>query len=112
MLAPADLSAYLARIGYDGEVAPTRVALARLHFLHPHAIPFENFDALAGRGRSGALRCIGGAAGAGVAGWLAGGERRRGGEGQGEQAERGRLHGSLRCRAGASGGCAHEMMFL
>ena len=50
MLSPADLSAYLARIGYDGEVAPTRVALARLHFLHPQAIPFENFDALAGRG--------------------------------------------------------------
>lgn len=50
MLAPDDLSAYLARIGYDGEVAPTRVALARLHFLHPQAIPFENFDALAGRG--------------------------------------------------------------
>lgn len=49
MLTPDELSAYLARIGYDGEVAPTRVALAQLHFLHPQAIPFENLDALAGR---------------------------------------------------------------
>lgn len=50
MLAPDQLAAYLARIGYDGEVAPTQLALARLHWLHPQAIPFENLDALAGRG--------------------------------------------------------------
>lgn len=48
MLSPADLTAYLARIGYAGEVAPTRAAFDALHLLHPQAIPFENLDPLAG----------------------------------------------------------------
>jgi N-hydroxyarylamine O-acetyltransferase len=47
-LSPSDLAAYLARIGYDGPVAPTRAALDRLHLLHPQAIPFENLNPLAG----------------------------------------------------------------
>ncbi len=47
-LSSSDLSAYLARIGYDGPVAPTRAALNALQLLHPQAIPFENLDPLAG----------------------------------------------------------------
>jgi N-hydroxyarylamine O-acetyltransferase len=49
MLSAADLAAYLARIGYDGPVAPTRAALAALQLLHVQAIPFENLDPLSGR---------------------------------------------------------------
>ncbi|POR54309.1 arylamine N-acetyltransferase family protein [Bosea psychrotolerans] len=48
-LSAPDLAAYLARIGYDGAVAPTRAALNALHLLHPQAIPFENLDPLSGR---------------------------------------------------------------
>ncbi|RDJ27654.1 arylamine N-acetyltransferase [Bosea caraganae] len=48
MLSQSDLAAYLARIGYDGPVAPTRAALAALQLLHVQAIPFENFDSLSG----------------------------------------------------------------
>lgn len=48
MLSETDLSAYLARIGYDGPVAPTRAALNALQFLHVQAIPFENLGPLSG----------------------------------------------------------------
>jgi N-hydroxyarylamine O-acetyltransferase len=48
VLSPADLAAYLDRIGYAGEVAPTRSALDALHLKHPQAIPFENLNPLAG----------------------------------------------------------------
>ena len=47
-LSPNDLTAYLARIGYGGEIAPTRAALDALHLLHPQVIPFENLNPLAG----------------------------------------------------------------
>jgi N-hydroxyarylamine O-acetyltransferase len=49
MLSETDLSAYLARISYDGPVAPTRAALNALQLLHVQAIPFENLDPLSGR---------------------------------------------------------------
>jgi N-hydroxyarylamine O-acetyltransferase len=49
MLAPADLAAYLARIGHAGEVAPTRATLAALQLAHVCAIPFETLDSLTGR---------------------------------------------------------------
>ena len=48
MLDATDLAAYLARIGYDGPVAPTRAALNALQLLHPQAIPFENLGPLSG----------------------------------------------------------------
>ncbi len=44
-----DLAAYLRRIGYAGDVAPTRQALEALHFAHATHIPFENIDVLLGR---------------------------------------------------------------
>jgi N-hydroxyarylamine O-acetyltransferase len=44
-----DLDAYLARIGYEGEPAPTPDTLARLHRAHALTIPFENLDILLGR---------------------------------------------------------------
>jgi N-hydroxyarylamine O-acetyltransferase len=47
-LSAADLSAYCARIGYDGPVEPSRAALDALHLLHPQAIPFENLTPLSG----------------------------------------------------------------
>lgn len=47
-LSASDFAAYLARIGYDGRVEPTRAALAELHLKHPQAIPFENLNPLAG----------------------------------------------------------------
>jgi N-hydroxyarylamine O-acetyltransferase len=43
-----DLSAYLARIGYDGPRTPTLETLRAIHFLHPQAIPFENLNPLLG----------------------------------------------------------------
>lgn len=49
MLSEPDLSAYLARISYDGPVAPTRAALNALHLLHVQAIPFENLGPLSGQ---------------------------------------------------------------
>lgn len=44
-----DLPAYLRRIDYDGEIAPTRQALEGLHLAHATHIPFENLDILLGR---------------------------------------------------------------
>ncbi|MEU6080060.1 arylamine N-acetyltransferase [Streptomyces sp. NPDC047108] len=44
-----DLDAYLARIGFDGDLAPTVETLRALHFGHVSAIPFENVDILLGR---------------------------------------------------------------
>jgi N-hydroxyarylamine O-acetyltransferase len=50
-----DLSAYLARIGYDGPLAPDLATLTALSRAHLAAIPFENLDILLGRGISAAL---------------------------------------------------------
>jgi N-hydroxyarylamine O-acetyltransferase len=47
--ASLDLSAYLARTGYTGNIAPTRQALESLHLAHATHIPFENIDVLLGR---------------------------------------------------------------
>jgi len=41
-----DLSAYFARIGYDGPRAPTLETLRAIQLLHPQAIAFENLDPL------------------------------------------------------------------
>jgi N-hydroxyarylamine O-acetyltransferase len=41
-----DLDAYLRRIGYEGERAPTLEVLREIHRLHPRSIPFENLDPL------------------------------------------------------------------
>ncbi|MBH1937299.1 arylamine N-acetyltransferase [Streptomyces sp. AV19] len=43
-----DLDAYLERVGYDGERAPTLGALRGLHRAHVTSIPFENFAAVLG----------------------------------------------------------------
>jgi N-hydroxyarylamine O-acetyltransferase len=48
----AELDAYLARIGYDGERRPTRPVLEALMTAHVEAIPFENLDVLEGRALS------------------------------------------------------------
>jgi N-hydroxyarylamine O-acetyltransferase len=45
-----DLSAYLSRVGYDADLAPTGHTLAALHRAHVAAIPFENADIMLGRG--------------------------------------------------------------
>lgn len=45
-----DLSAYFARIGYDGPREPTLAVLRALHEKHPAAIPFEAIDVLLDRG--------------------------------------------------------------
>lgn len=45
-----DLAAYLRRIGYAGDLAPTAATLAGLHRAHVAAIPFENADIMLGRG--------------------------------------------------------------
>ena len=42
------LDAYFARIGFTGKADPTLATLARLHELHPAAIPFENLAAFLG----------------------------------------------------------------
>lgn len=47
--AEIDLDAYLARIGYDGERAPTVAALRALVAAHTTSIPFENLEAVLGR---------------------------------------------------------------
>lgn len=39
-----DVARYLARIGYDGEVAPTADVLRELHRRHLLTVPFENLD--------------------------------------------------------------------
>lgn len=44
-----DLDAYLARIGYRGEIAPDLRTLRALHRAHVEAIPFENLDVALGR---------------------------------------------------------------
>ena len=43
-----DLSAYFARIGYDGPRTPTLETLRAIQFRHPQAIPFENLNPLLG----------------------------------------------------------------
>jgi N-hydroxyarylamine O-acetyltransferase len=43
------LDAYLARIGYRGELQPSRALLTSLHEAHVAAVPFENLDILLGR---------------------------------------------------------------
>jgi N-hydroxyarylamine O-acetyltransferase len=45
-----DLAAYLRRIGYDADLAPTGPTLAGLHRAHVATIPFENADIMLGRG--------------------------------------------------------------
>lgn len=50
-----DLPAYLARIGYQGPLAPSLATLTALSSAHLAAIPFENLDILLGRGISVAL---------------------------------------------------------
>ena len=47
---PVDLLRYLARIGYDGPVAPTLEVLRALQAAHIAAIPFEALDVLTGKG--------------------------------------------------------------
>ncbi|WP_223279904.1 arylamine N-acetyltransferase family protein [Streptomyces sp. SDr-06] len=44
-----DLDAYFARIGYDGDGAPTLDTLRELHRAHVATIPFENLDVALGR---------------------------------------------------------------
>lgn len=44
-----DLDAYLERIGYGGELAPTLGTLSALHRAHVTTIPFENLDVALGR---------------------------------------------------------------
>ncbi len=44
-----DLQAYLARIGYTGDLAPTIETLTGIHRAHVLSIPFENLDILLGR---------------------------------------------------------------
>jgi N-hydroxyarylamine O-acetyltransferase len=48
-LSPAELTAYLARIGYTGPLKPDLAALTALHAAHQHAIPFENLEVQFGR---------------------------------------------------------------
>lgn len=45
-----DLDAYLARIGFTGERAPTLDTLRALTFAHTTTFPFENLEAVLGRG--------------------------------------------------------------
>jgi N-hydroxyarylamine O-acetyltransferase len=47
-----DVDAYLRRIDYAGDTAPTADTLAALHRAHLAAIPFENLDIVLGRGIS------------------------------------------------------------
>ena len=47
--AALDLAAYLDRIGYSGDLAPSRATLNALHLAHATAIPFENLDILLGQ---------------------------------------------------------------
>jgi N-hydroxyarylamine O-acetyltransferase len=43
-----DIPAYLRRIGYAGDLSPTRSTLDALHLAHTTSIPFENLDILLG----------------------------------------------------------------
>lgn len=45
-----DLEAYLDRVGYDGDRAPSARTLTALHRAYVAAIPFENLDVVLGRG--------------------------------------------------------------
>ncbi|HEV2087443.1 MAG TPA: arylamine N-acetyltransferase [Cryptosporangiaceae bacterium] len=45
-----DLDAYLARIGYRGDLSPTAATLDALHRAHSAMLPFENLDIVLGRG--------------------------------------------------------------
>ncbi|MEU2790522.1 arylamine N-acetyltransferase [Streptomyces sp. NPDC007100] len=47
--AQLDLDAYLARIGYEGERAPTLAALRELHARHAATFGFENLEIVLGR---------------------------------------------------------------
>ncbi len=47
-----DVDAYLARVGYDGDLRATAETLHALHRAHAAAIPFENLDIVLGRGIS------------------------------------------------------------
>ncbi len=47
-----DVDAYLERVGYDGDLAPTAETMRGLHRAHVGAIPFENIDVVLGRGVS------------------------------------------------------------
>ncbi|GAA2614595.1 arylamine N-acetyltransferase [Actinomadura fulvescens] len=47
--AELDLDAYLARIGFDGDRAPTPATLRALHRGHTTSIPFENLEIILGR---------------------------------------------------------------
>ncbi|HET7032061.1 MAG TPA: arylamine N-acetyltransferase [Casimicrobiaceae bacterium] len=44
-----DLAAYIERIAYAGDLAPSRATLDALHLAHATHIPFENLDILLGR---------------------------------------------------------------
>ncbi len=46
--AAIDVPAYLLRIGYAGDLAPSRATLDALHLAHATSIPFENLDILLG----------------------------------------------------------------
>jgi N-hydroxyarylamine O-acetyltransferase len=48
-LTPAELDAYLVRIGYDGPREPTAPVLHALTAAHTRSVPFENLDVLLGR---------------------------------------------------------------
>lgn len=47
--AQLDQSAWLARIGYNGSLAPTLETLNQLIFAHSHCIPYETLDIMLGR---------------------------------------------------------------
>lgn len=47
--AELDLDAYLARIGYTGDRAPTLATLRALVYAHTTTIPFENLESILGR---------------------------------------------------------------
>src|SRR5262249_24611720 len=44
-----DLDAYLARVGYTGDRAPSLAVLDALHLAHATHVPFENLGILLGR---------------------------------------------------------------
>src|SRR5258705_1418025 len=44
-----EISSYLRRVGYFGEIEPTENTLRSLHRAHMFAVPFENLDISAGR---------------------------------------------------------------
>ena len=44
-----DRAAYLARVGYKGQLEPTLETLKALQFAHVSAIPFENLDIVLGK---------------------------------------------------------------